>query len=38
MLIPINHLPGKLMQGIRPAAGDLAMDTLGLAFVATALC
>jgi len=37
MLITINDLPGKLMQGIRPATGDLAMDARGLAFMAAAL-
>jgi hypothetical protein len=36
-LITIDHFPRKLMQGIRPAAGDFAMDALGLALMATAL-
>jgi hypothetical protein len=36
-LITIDHLSGKLMQGISPAAGDLAMNALGLALVPTAL-
>jgi hypothetical protein len=36
-LIPIDHLSRKLMQGIGPAAGGLAMNALGLALVATAL-
>jgi hypothetical protein len=36
-LIPIDHLSRKLMQGIGPAAGDPAMNALGLALVATAL-
>jgi hypothetical protein len=33
----IDHFPRKYMQGIRPAACDLAMDELGLALMATAL-
>jgi hypothetical protein len=37
MLISIYHFPRKHMQGICPAACDLAMDELGLALVATAL-
>jgi len=37
MLISIDHFPRKNMQGVRPAARDLAMNTLGLALMATAL-
>jgi hypothetical protein len=36
-LISTYKLPRKYMQGIRPAACDLAMDALGLALMATAL-
>jgi hypothetical protein len=37
MLISIYHLSRKLMQGICPAARDLAMNALGLALMTPAL-
>jgi len=37
MLILIHHLSRKLMQGICPAARDLAMNALGLALMTPAL-
>jgi hypothetical protein len=37
MLISIHDLPGKLVQGVGPAACGLAMNALGLALVTPAL-
>ena len=36
-LVPIDHLPGELMQGIGSTARGLAMNALGLTLMATAL-